>query len=71
MTGLVFLMLGVKDGGTLTPEPETLVLLGLLGRAGIVGREAGTALTAAVERGEAGTSARGEEGMRFSAPLVV
>ena len=61
MTGLVFLMLGVKDGGTDAPELDALLLAGLLGRAGIAGREAGTAFTAAVERGEASG--------RFSAPL--
>ena len=54
-------MLGVKDGGTDAPELDALLLAGLLGRAGIAGREAGTAFTAAVERGEASG--------RFSAPL--
>ena len=53
-------MLGVKEGGTVAPEPAALLLLtllllvlGLPGRDGIAGREAGTAFTAAVERGEA------------------
>lgn len=50
MTGLVFFRLGVNDGGT--GAPGMLVLLSLRGRDGIVGLDAGTALTAAVERGD-------------------